>query len=71
MIDCCIGVDDDHNGKCSACSLPLDEHPIEWQFSLRRVAWIYDVPPWLVDGRYPRPRFSRLRWRLRRIFPLR
>lgn len=36
----------------------------------RDIARLYDVPPWLVDPDYPRPRFARLRWRLRRWWPV-
>jgi len=38
----------------------MDEH---------EVARAFDVPPWLI-GLCPRPRFARLRWALRRIWPL-
>jgi hypothetical protein len=34
------------------------------------VARLFDVPLWVVDGSYKRPRFARLRWRLRRLWPL-
>jgi hypothetical protein len=33
------------------------------------VAALYDVPPWLI-GDYRKPRFERLRWRLRRVWPI-
>lgn len=29
---------------------------------------VYDVPPWLVTNA-PRPRFARLRWMFRRVWP--
>lgn len=49
---------------------PLDlnahSYPV---FDFVRVAQLYDVPPWLVGGGPPAPRFARLRWRLRRWFP--
>jgi hypothetical protein len=35
------------------------------------IARLFDVPPWLVDGSYARPRFARLRWMLRRIWKIR
>lgn len=34
------------------------------------VARSYDVPPWLVDTGLRRPRFARVRWFLRRWWPL-
>ena len=39
-------------------------------FDWQQVAVAFDVPPWLVNRNYPAPRFSRLRWKLRRIWPL-
>lgn len=35
-----------------------------------QIARAYDVPPWLI-GDYHRPRFARLRWALRRVWPVR
>jgi hypothetical protein len=40
---------------------------LDWQ---QHVARTYDLPPWLLSSDYPRPRFSRLRWALRRVWPL-
>lgn len=40
------------------------------QFDMRRIARLYDVPPWIVSGDYSAPRFPRLRWALRRIWPV-
>jgi hypothetical protein len=34
------------------------------------IARMFDVPPWLVDPAARRPRFARLRWALRRWWPL-
>jgi hypothetical protein len=34
------------------------------------IARVLDVPPWLISERHRRPRFARLRWFLRRIWPL-
>jgi len=31
---------------------------------------LFDVPPWLISDTHPRPRMARLRWRLRRVWPL-
>lgn len=31
-------------------------------------ARIFDVPPWLLG--HPKPRFARMRWALRRVWPL-
>lgn len=31
-------------------------------------ARVFDVPPWIMSS-VPEPRFSRLRWKLRRVFP--
>ncbi len=45
------------------------EVPVE-QFDVRRVARLYDVPPWVVSGGIPVPRFPRLRWMLRRVWPV-
>jgi hypothetical protein len=33
------------------------------------IAKAYDVPPWLISGEHPAPRFASLRWRLRRVLP--
>jgi hypothetical protein len=41
---------------------------LDWQ---QHVARVYDLPPWLLASDYPAPRFPRLRWRLRRVWPLR
>lgn len=35
-----------------------------------KIARMFDVPPWLVVPGYPRPRFHRVRWALRRWWPL-
>jgi hypothetical protein len=35
---------------------------------IRMAARLYDVPPWIISD-IPRPRFAKLRWRLRHIFP--
>lgn len=40
------------------------------EFDPRTAARIFDVPPWMVDGNYPTPRFAGLRWKLRRIWPV-
>lgn len=39
------------------------EHETMW------IARIYDVPPWVVSSEYRRPRFARVRWMLRRVWP--
>ncbi len=39
------------------------------RFNIVSVARIYDLPPWIVDPKRPIPRFSRVRWMLRRVFP--
>jgi hypothetical protein len=47
------------------------EVPIETErFDMRHVARLYNIPPWIVSGDYPAPRFPRLRWMLRRIWPV-
>lgn len=40
---------------------------LDWQLHCARV---YDLPPWLLTSNYPTPRFPRLRWALRHIWPL-
>jgi hypothetical protein len=40
------------------------------RFEIDWLAHLY-VPPWLLHPDYPAPRFPRLRWALRRIWPLR
>jgi hypothetical protein len=39
-------------------------------YSYVDLALAFDLPPWLINGDYPRPRFPRLRWRLRKLWPL-
>lgn len=39
----------------------------DWQ---DKVCQLYDVPPWIVSGDHPTPRFPRLRWMLRRVWPV-
>ncbi len=34
------------------------------------IARLLDVPPWLIDLGVPRPRFARLRWKVRRVWPV-
>lgn len=42
----------------------------DFEFSIESWARAFDVPPWIVDPMWPVPRFPRLRWRLRRVWPL-
>ena len=51
--------------------LPETEETVEWPLDEVRESIIraFDVPPWMIV-RNPRPKFARLRWRLRRIWPL-
>lgn len=48
---------------------PLQES--ERELRPAKIARVFDVPPWLVDPDYPSPRFPRLRWMLRRFWPIR
>jgi hypothetical protein len=63
----------DHNGKpigrvsTSEDSAGLN---IKYAFDARQAARLYDVPPWIVSGDYPAPRYPRLRWMLRRVWPV-
>ena len=42
------------------------EDPTERREAGLQIARGFDVPPWLCVPDYPRPRFARLRWVLRR-----
>lgn len=35
-----------------------------------RICEIYDVPPWMVSHHYEAPRCARLRWALRKVWPV-
>jgi hypothetical protein len=59
--------------------VPIIMHPIDAAMMVREhedaehlrrhIAYIYDVPPWLL-GLRPVPRFPRLRWALRKVWPV-
>lgn len=38
--------------------------------SWQQIAKAFDVPPWIMNPAYPVPRFPRLRWALRRFWPV-
>ena len=39
---------------------------MDWQ----EISAAFDVQPWFVSSDYPAPRFPRLRWKFRRVWPL-
>jgi hypothetical protein len=50
--------------------IPPDFAAAQQIISRADICHAFDVPPWIV-GVASRPRFARLRWRLRRVWPLR